>query len=158
MKKIVLTMMAAFMMTCTAMAQEETTKERKQFSQTEMIQHRTQSMVKKYGLDESQAAKLMELNTKYADKMPGRGFGQRPNGRRGQRPDSLSRDQKGVRPAQLTKDKKFNKEQSGKRPNFAETKKVMDEYNAELKSIMTEEQYKAFTSDREKMMQRGPRR
>ena len=41
--------------------------------------------------------------------------------------------------------------------NFQDMKKKMEEYNAQLQTILTEEQYAAYKSDREKMMRRGPR-
>ena len=64
-----MTMMAAVLMSATAFAQDEKQcncnckcKDKKP-DKTEMVKHRTDRMVKEYGLDEAQAQKLLELNT-----------------------------------------------------------------------------------------------
>lgn len=86
--------------TTAAMAQDENAGQRPQFDRNEMVKHQTEQIVKQYGLNEEQAAKLLDLNTRYAEKMMpmgGRRFdpngrrpeGMRPNGRRpeGMRPN-----------------------------------------------------------------------
>jgi len=147
MKNFIMVLMAAFMMTGTAVAQE--TKERKQMSETEMTKQRTDRMVKQYGLDESQSAKLLELNTQFAKKLPRRGMG--PRGQRGARPEGNG--QGGVRPEGNGQ----RPEGNGQRPDFAQMRKNMEEYNAQLKTILSEDQYKSYQADMEKMRQRGPR-
>ncbi len=167
MKNFIMVLMAAFMMTGTAVAQE--TKERKQMSETEMIKQRTDRMVKQYGLDESQSAKLLELNTQFAKKLPRRGMGPRGqrgarpegNGQRGARPEGNGQGgarpegngQGGVRPEGNGQ----RPEGNGQRPDFAQMRKNMEEYNAQLKTILSEDQYKSYQADMEKMRQRGPR-
>ena len=144
MKKLVMAVMATMMLASTAMAQETNGKERKQMTKTEMIQQRTDGMVKRYSLSQEQAAKLLELNTQYADKLPGRGFGGprmgRPHDGKGKvaRPDSVG---KGPRKERM---------------NPEEMKKTMQAYESELKSILTEDQFKAYQEDRQKMMQHRP--
>ncbi len=148
MKKIVFALLAAFTMSSVAMAQETT--ERKQLSETEMIKNRTDRMAKKYGLDDSQTAKLLELNTKFANKLPRRGAGLRGPRPNGQKP-ALQKPEN---------DPKFEKMEKGKRPerpDIEKIKKNMEEYNIQLKAILSEEQYKSYQSDMEKMRQRGPR-
>lgn len=156
MKKIVFAMMAAFLLTNTAMAQEVNGQKPKQFSKKEMIQHQTDGMVERYGLDKEQAAKLLELNTQFADKMPGRGFGpqrqgKRPDGKRfeGKRP--VEKVGKAMRPDSI------RHKGQGQRPDMEQMKKNMEEYEAQLKTILSTDQLKAFKADREKMRQRGPR-
>ena len=75
MKQIVITIVAAVMFSMTAMAQDQEKGNKKE----EMIKHRTEMMVKDYNLDEKQAKQLLELNTKYADKIRPRHHG--PHGR-----------------------------------------------------------------------------
>lgn len=154
MKKIVMTMAVALLVSTGAMAQDVKNPERKQLTKAEMIQHRTDRMVKTYQLSEEQAAKLLELNNQYADVTAGPrrgGNGPRPDFRR---PDGKPQEQM---PDSLKK-KGPRGEKMGGMPNFEEMKKKMDEYDAKLQAIMTPEQYAAYKADREKMMQRGPRR
>ena len=63
-----MTMIAAVLMSSVAFAQEEKKcecKNCKQPDKTEMVKHRTDRVVKKYGLNDQQAASLLELNTKW---------------------------------------------------------------------------------------------
>lgn len=68
-----------------------------------MVKHRTERMVKEYGLNDSQAKQLLELNTKYVDAMrpmhrhgrPGR------HGMRGQHPDGMTGATKAEKPDTL---------------------------------------------------------
>ena len=86
MRKVILAIVAVMTMTA-AQAQDGNRQrgERRQFDRTEMVKQRTDNVAKKYGLTQEQTDKLLELNTKYADKMGGRMGGQR--GRRpGARP------------------------------------------------------------------------
>lgn len=149
MKKMIMALVAVFMISTNAMAQDENNSERKQPSMEQMAQRRTSEMVKKYNLNEEQSAKLLELNKKYADMRPmgprgGRHQGMRsPEGKRqAQVPDSLK--QRGMKGAQP-------------KGNFQDMKKKMEEYDAQLQTILTEEQYAVYKADREKMMKRGPR-
>ncbi len=144
MKRYLLAIMAAFTMSSVVLAQETT--ERKPMSEEEIIKHRTERMVKSYGLDDAQAAKLLELNKKFASKLPRRGM--RP---RGQRPDM-----KGQKPME-PKNAEGPAEQKAKRPDFEQMKKNIKEYDAQLQTILTQEQYEAYKADMEKMRQRGPR-
>ena len=80
MKRFFLLMTAAVLMGTTAMAQGE----RPQFDRTEMIKQRTDQMVEKYKLNETQAKQLLELNTKNAEAMgPMMGMGRMGGGRPG---------------------------------------------------------------------------
>ncbi|MFC2766913.1 MAG: DUF4890 domain-containing protein, partial [Prevotella sp.] len=70
MKRIILAVAAVFVMSAAAQAQCSDHKEGKQCKKEQMIQSRTDRMVKRYGLDEEQAKKLKELNEEYAGLMP----------------------------------------------------------------------------------------
>jgi Spy/CpxP family protein refolding chaperone len=151
MKKIVLAIAAALMMSTAVMAQDGQNRERRQMNPEEMTQRRTEMMVQQYNLNETQAKQLLELNKEYQGKM-GFGFGgpreQRPgmrNGNRGQRPEGNDTIQRRPRPQQG--------QGNGERPRFnmEEMQKTMQEYDAKLQKIMTEEQYKTYKANQEKM-------
>lgn len=147
MKKMILAFVALISMTA-AQAQDDNNgkrPERPQMDRTEMVKHRTDDTVKKYGLDSNQAAKLLELNTKYADKM-GRGFGGRPGGFGGQR---------GQRPQRPEMTEEMKQQMEAQRKEQAEARK---QYDAELQTILTPEQYKTYKEDQEKRMKEGGRR
>jgi hypothetical protein len=159
MKKIAMAIAAALMMSTSAMAQNEEKKgEPRQFNKTEMIQQRTDATVKRYGLNEEQAAKLLELNTKYADKMGpmrggprgqqgGRGFGGRQGMGQGQG--------QGPRMHRQAPDSLRN---NAPRMNREEMQKSMEEYDTQLKAIFTPEQYETYQADQKKMREaRGNR-
>lgn len=149
MKKFVLTIAVALLLGMSANAQDDNNRqERQRFDQTEMIKKRTEQTAKQYDLDETQTAKLLELNTKYSQTMF-RGMGQRGGQgmRQGQR--SQRQGQMGGQRRQMTDEQRaeFQKRRE-------EMQKQMEAYNTELKSIMTEEQYKKYQDDMQKRMQR----
>ena len=152
MKKMILALVAVMTMTAAqAQGDNKQGKGERKFDKTEMIKKRTDDAVKKYGLSEEQAAKLLQLNTKYADKMgPGRGGrggrGMRP------RPDFNGNQQQGQRP-ELTEEMKQKMESMRK-----EQQETMAQYDAELQTIMSADQFKAYKADAEKRMREGGRR
>ena len=163
MKKIVLTMIAAVMMSATAMAQQANPNngERRQFDPKEMVKQRTDETAKKYGLNEEQTAKLLDLNTRYMGKigpMGGMGGMRQGQGHRqmGQRPQGAP---------QRSQNDTVRSERQRPQGNFGgganreEMRKNMEAYEAELKTIMTEEQYKAYQNDSvsRRPMRRGDR-
>ena len=101
---------------------------------------------------EEDMQKLLELNTKYDGKMwrgprGGQRMGRPGNGQRRmdgnrQAPDSLR-----------MRDQRPPREGMG---NMEEMRKTMEAYDAELKEILTEEQYKQYRADQEERMKRGP--
>ncbi|MCR4603771.1 MAG: DUF4890 domain-containing protein [Prevotella sp.] len=158
MKKIVLAIAAAIMMSANVMAQEEQKQERqpRQFDRTEMIKNQTNQMIQEYGLNEEQGKKLLELNTNFSDKMPmmGRGFGG-PRGQRGQaqgqRPQRDENATQGERP------QRENGAQGGQqrpRMNREEMMKNMEAYNKGLEDIMSAEQFQKYKDNMQKRMQR----
>lgn len=162
MKKTVLAIAAAILMSATVMAQDDNQqtarRERKSMDPAEMVQKRTDATVKAYGLNEEQAAKLLELNKQYAGKMAPR-FGHR-GGRpeKGMRPDSMRKERPVNRERMANKDQRPPRPEGGREGSFEEMRKNMEAYDAELQKIMTEGQYKAYKADREKQMQNGPKR
>lgn len=158
MKKILMTMVMALVMTGAAFAQQDNGNgngQRRRPNTEQMAQQMTEQMVSRYGLDDTQKASLLELNKKYAGKMPMMGGprGGRPGGRPGmrggqpggQRPDST-----------MAQRQRPSKEEMEKR--MKEMQATQQAYNAEVQKIMTKKQYKQFTEDQEKMRKGGPRR
>ena len=147
-------LIAALTMTATTMAQDENNqaRERRHIDKTEMVKHRTAETVKAYGLDEKQAKALLELNTKFADKM-GPGRGPRPGGPKGQRPEGMKK-MKGQRPDSI-KGGQFAPRNMG--AGHEKMRQTMEEYDQELQKILTPDQYKAYKADMEKRMKEGPR-
>jgi hypothetical protein len=162
MKKILLTIVAGMLMTANVMAQEanQNRPERRQMDPKEMVKQRTNETVEKYKLSEEQAAKLLELNTKYMGKIPMgpmagmRGQGRRPQGQMGQMPQRPQRPQNDT-----VQGRRPQMGQMGQMGNREEMRKNMEAYSAELKTILTEEQYQAYTKDQQNRFQgqRGQR-
>ena len=152
MKKIFVTMMAALLVSTSAMAQEQQENQQRperKFDKTEMIKHRTDETVSRYKLSDKQAKQLLELNTKYADKMGPRG--PRRHGHHGAgRPPMPPKDDKAQRPEPPKDDSKMQERRK-------EMEATMKAYDAELKKIMTDDQYKSYQADQKKMREKGPR-
>jgi hypothetical protein len=157
MKKILFAIVAAALVSTQAMAQDEISEQRpeRKFDKTEMVKHRTDETVSRYKLSDKQAKQLLELNTKFADKMGPRG--PRPGGHHGRpgvrRPPMPPSDAQGQRPEGQRDDSKMKERR-------AEMEKTMKEYEAELQKIMTADQYKSYQEDQKKMRKRvhRPRR
>ncbi|MBP3789118.1 MAG: DUF4890 domain-containing protein [Prevotella sp.] len=151
MKKMIMALAAVFMISTSAMAQDENKAERKQMTTEQMAQRRTDDMVKRYSLNEEQSAKLLELNKKYAD--------MRPMGPRGgRRHQGMRSAEDRVKPQAADSLKRKEVKGMQARGDFEAMKKKMEEYDAQLKTILTEQQYAAYQADKEKMMKRGPQR
>ena len=146
MKQMMITMMAALLISTSAVAQEESKAQRpeKKFDKTEMVKHRTDETVKRYSLNDKQAKQLLELNNKYADKMGPRGGRPHhgPEGKPGRPPKGERPDAKGERP-EPPKDGQHME-------RHKQMEETMKAYDAELQKIMTPEQYKAYKADMEK--------
>ncbi len=175
MKKAMMALAAALMMSATMVAQTEEQPQAPQvptMDQAEMIKARTEQMVKDYGLSEEQAGQLLALNTEFADKMPPmmggrRGFmrpqrgegrpqadGDRPERRRG---NGEARPERGER-RQLPDSVRQMRRMGGGQPFDREAMmKVMEEYNAGLEKIFTEEQFTKYKEDMQRRRQQGPR-
>ena len=143
MKKLMLTLAAVMLIGTAAMAQDDNKKEKK-LDKTEMVKKRTESVATKYKLDENQTKKLLELNTKYADKLNagpagGRGMGQRGEGAQAQR-------------KQMTDEQK-KQMQERRQQRQAD----MEAYKAELKKIFNDEQMKQYEADMAQGRNGGPR-
>ncbi len=176
MKKTMMAIAAAMMMSASMMAQNEQPQAQQapQMDRAEMLKARTEQMVKDYGLNEEQAKKLEALNTEYAEKIPmmpmmrgqrgqgqrgQMGQGQRPQGQmgQGQRPQRQPGDS--TRRGQRPQMGQMGQMGQGQRPqmNFEEMRKNMEAYNAELEKIMTQEQYAKYRESMGRRMGGGQR-
>lgn len=165
MKKMMMLIMAALTISLGTVAQEEQQqsekREQRQMNQDEMVQRRTDAMVKKYGLNETQAAQLLELNKQFAKKMAPRrgapGRHDRADRPRGERRDSAQAAPRRA-PRQAERPDSTGRFRPGMRGQMSEEmRKNMEEYEAGLKKIMTEEQFKAYQEDQKNRRQPGRR-
>ena len=140
MKKFVL-IAAALTLSLASFAQENGTDRRQRGGRPErpdeatMIKMRTERMVEELGLDEAQGAKLLELNQKYPQAMMGPGGPGGPGRGPGMgRPAKKGDKNKGERPEPTEEQKERMKEMKADR----------EAYEAGLKEILTEEQFKTW--------------
>lgn len=146
---------AAMMIGSAAMAQNNDSTKVKRTDKAEMVKKRTEMLSRQYGLNEEQTQKLLELNTKYADSLR---TGMQPRGDR--RMNALRRtgggnmrampDSTGNRIKKVQGDRRMPSGQN--RQKMAETR---NNYNLQLKAIMTEEQYQKYSEDLKKQPARG---
>ncbi|MBR1927274.1 MAG: DUF4890 domain-containing protein [Bacteroidales bacterium] len=147
MKKALFLAAAALALSLGAYAQENGRRQRgERPDEATMIKMRTERMTQQLGLDETQSAKVLELNQKYPNVMsggpggpgrPGPGMGRPP---RGERP-------RGERP-QLTEDQK---------KAFEEARAAREAYEAELKEILTDDQFQTWKESQQRRPEgRGP--
>lgn len=167
MKKTVLTLIAVAMMT-TAMAQPQGGPRGPRMDRKEMVAKRTNDMKDKYSLTAEQVEKVTALNEKFfAQPAP---KPQPPTdantGATAQKKDNTS-DKKSDKKADK-KDKKKDNAQQAPRQNDGQHRQGgprgprgfgfnFQQYNEELKTILTPEQYKKYESDMQQMRQRRPR-
>jgi len=156
MKKIVLAIVAAITVSATAVAQEENKPmgDRQRPDMKEMVKQRTQETVKAYGLNDAQAAQLLELNLQYADKIRPVGGPNHRGGRNGYRPQMNRNGQHQGDTLQVQGQRPSREDMAKRREEMA---KNMEAYNTELQKIMTEDQFKAYQADIQKRMKNGPR-
>lgn len=150
MKKCVLTLLVTIFVSAISFAQGFGGQgQRSRMDRNEMIKMRTEQMVQKYGLNEEQATALKALFEKTTPNMNGA----RREGNRHEGADSAR-----VRRNRGNGDQgsRMQRGQGGSRMMGGANN---EEFNAELQKIMTAEQYKSYTEDREKMMKEfGQRR
>lgn len=166
MKKMMMTMIAAVLMSSAAFAQEEKKcecKNCKQPDKTEMVKHRTDKFAKKYGLNDQQAASLLELNTKYADKFGGpRGHHGKKHGmRHGKKHDEKCDAATGATTPQPRGDKKRPELTEEQKAKFEARRQEMEAnrkaYETELKKILTADQFKQYEADMKNHKEHGPK-
>lgn len=154
MKRMIMAFAALVMMSSAAMAQKNDTTKAARPDRTEIIKKRTEAVALRYGLNEEQKAKLLELNTKYDGRMrmgaPGRGDRRmRPVMREPMKKADIKGDSVAGRPAKADGGK--NMKRPVPRKPMANG---MQQYDEELKTIMTEEQYTKYKADMQKRFER----
>lgn len=151
MKQTILALIAMFTWATAAMAQEDNSSvERRRPTQEQMIQRQTDRVSQRYGLNDEQKAKLLELNKKYAGKInPFR------MGRRGGFRDGRGGGQQGSDSGMQQRQRPSREQMEAMRKQMTEAREA---YNKELKGILTDEQYKTYTDDMKSFMQRAGRR
>lgn len=128
MKRTIIIAAAALLLGIGVQAQDKQ-KDSRRPDEATMIQGRTQMMVKQLGLDENQAKQLLELNKEYSGKM-GPMMGHRPGmGKPDARRDTTRRGGPG---SGMSKEK-----MEGFKAN-------REAYEAKLKTILTDEQFKKY--------------
>ena len=145
MKKTIIITMAALMLGIVANAQGnrgswQDRPQRERPDEATMIQERTDRMAEKYGLDEAQKAKLLELNKTYSLRIV------RPDDRRDTtkfRKEGRKQERMRQKPA-LDEKKKLEFE-----ARMKEMQARREAYEEALKGILTEDQYKAYQKDQE---------
>lgn len=173
MKKTAFICAAALMMGTVALAQPGPQGPKPEFNKEEAVQKKTEMMAEKYGLNDDQQAKLLELNTEYADVLAPQG---RPQGPRhggpemGPRPEGPQGPEMGPRPEgpeegkpELTEEQKEEMkakmeerkaEMEAAKEEFeakmAERKEKIEAYENELKNLLGEENYEAYKQDQER--------
>ena len=153
-------MMAATVLMSTAAMAQGNNGQRPQIDRTEMIKQRTDQMVEKYKLNETQAKQLLELNTQNAELM-GRGMGMgRMGGQGGRRGGGQGAPQMGGGQGAPQMGGGGFQMTDEMRAQFEEMRKQREEnqkkYDAELEKILTPEQFKSYQKDMEEQRaQRG---
>lgn len=136
MKKIVFWMFALLLMSSAVMAQGNRRGGAPMDAKTR-AERLTERMVKEYSLNNEQKQKLQVANLAWVEKM---------NANQVARPGQ----QKNEKAAKMTKEERDKR--------MAEMKKSREEYDAQLKKILTKDQYDAYTkkqAEREKQMKEG---
>lgn len=163
MKQMMMTLLAAVMVSTAVVAQNKDDNKPSEDNnrKQEMVKHRTDQVVKDYQLSDKQAKQLLELNTKYADKMrPHHPRHHAPNGKKGERPEPPKGDMKGERPEPPKGDMKGQRPEPPKGERGDRQKEMEDTmkaYEAELQKIMTPEQFKRYQADMKERRDKGPR-
>ncbi len=161
MRRLILAIIAVFTLSGAALAQDVDKKEGKKLDKAEMVQRRTDRMVKRYGLSDQQAKKLKELNEKYAGKLPMRGDF-RPGGKGPACPHHHMEQGNAEQPqadgttGATVQKCSLSKEEKDKKRN--ERKLAREAYDKELEKILGSEKFSEYQRDCKQFMNRGPRR
>ena len=130
----------------------------------QMAQRRTEMLVQQLGLNEEQAAAVLELTKKQMEQMRSSRGDRRQNPEKEQPKADETKDKKADKKSKGKKsDKKAEKSEKnnnenadrgnrGQRPDY---QAQQEQFNAEMKKILTEEQYAKYEEMQKNMRQRG---
>lgn len=149
MKKLGLLMVALFMMVAMVMAQGTRRGGDRQMDPKVRAERMTERMVKEYALNDTQKKQLLEANQGWIEKIGSRSEARSQDmkrdkdkrGKDGQVNDSCCKNGEKVAP-EVSKEGREKKQQ--------EMKAFRDAYNAQLKKIMTKEQYERYVTNQQK--------
>ncbi len=135
---MILAIAAVFAFTLSVNAQSEEKGERKMPSREEMIQHQTDMMADSLGLTSDQKESLLALNTEYSSQMMPQ-----------MRPPRMKRDSlsEGNRPEPPSQEDMENQRKA--------MEEARENYTAELKKILTDEQYAKYEQMQKNHRPRG---
>ena len=139
MKRIIMAVAATIAISTSVMAQPEVAR-RGTPDKAEMAKHRTEHMVKKYNLNEAQAGKLLELNTKFADQM-------RPEPRMHKKRPELAPE---ATPETTDATTGASERRQPAKKLDERRPPEMEAYEKELQEILTPEQYAQYKEDMQK--------
>lgn len=164
MKKIVMTMVALLAMTAAVAQQSDNNKERKAFKKP-TPEEMTTRMAKDLNLTDAQKTKVQALNKEYEQVLGGPGMrGPRPDKGDGKSGDKKKGDVKKKKTDANTEATAQDGKRDGKRPELTDAQKQemkqhkakRKEYDAKLKQILTDDQYKSY-QQQHRRGHRGPR-
>lgn len=171
MKRIGYLMITLLLMSSMAMAQgARRTGDKQQMDPKARAERMTEHMIKEYALNEVQAKQLLETNLAMLDKMK-RPEGKKQGVEKGKKEASCQASdsctcKKGAKKEGKKTNKKESKKEMTQAPEmskeerekmFQEVKASREAYHTQLKSIMTEEQYAAYTKKQAERQKRSRR-
>lgn len=122
--------------------------DRKPMEPKEQAERMTERMTKEYNLTDAQKAKVQKVNLEMAEKNKDNRPNMRPEGNA----QNAKKDDKAKREKPTEAEMKARKEEMEKR--MAEMQKEREAYNAEIKKILTAEQYAKFEKNQAERAER----
>ncbi len=137
--KILLVIMAAFLMSGTMFAQHRHHGERKDVDPKERAERMTERMVKEYSLNDAQKQQLLALNQQWMEQMK--------NGDRPHKIPKAKMKHKECKEAckDSTKCQMTDQQRADRQAQMEKMKADRQAYDAKLQQILTKEQYAAYT-------------
>lgn len=139
MKKVLMVLVVALLTGSMAMAQNSSRSDRST-DPKERAERMTERMTKEYSLNDTQKKQVHEANLALMEKMGDMPMNRRPDMRGAQKDNKVK---KGEKKQMTDTERQEKKAEMGKK--MEELKVARDAYDAQLKKIMTTEQYDAYS-------------